>query len=100
MSHSQEAINRFYSRSDEHARCPDQLQLVPLHGHDAEEAVDVVDGQVEGLVLQLVLLTHLNEPVHQNGAHVEVDLGLLAHVGELGLVLVLRGGEKKKRVIL
>ena len=46
--------------------------------------VDVGDGQVKGLGLQLVFLPNLHQPVHQDGAHGVGDVRLLDHVIMLG----------------
>ena len=37
-----------------------------------------------------IKISHLNEPVNQDGAHVIVDVGLLGHVVVLGHMLVLK----------
>ena len=55
--------------------------------------VNVRDGQIESLCLQLVLLADLHQPVHQDGPHGVRDVGLLAHVVVLGHVLHLRLSE-------
>ena len=69
-----------YSRGNEHAGGADELQLGPLDGHVTEEAVDVVHGEVDRLLVQLVLLAHLHQPVHQDGAHRVRYVRLLDHV--------------------
>ena len=75
---------------DEHGGCAHQLELGPLDRHVGQEPVDVGHGQVQGLSLELVLLPHLDQPVHQDGPHAVADVGLLAHVGWLGHRLLLR----------
>lgn len=72
--------NLRYSRGDEHGSGSDQLQLGAHDRHEAEEAVDVVNGQAESFALQAILLAHLNQPVDENGAHRVVDVRLLRHV--------------------
>ena len=42
--------------------------------------VNVVDGEVQRLGLQLVLLGHLDQPVHEDLPHVRRDVRLLVHV--------------------
>ena len=70
--------------SNEHAGGSHQLELGPLDRHVGEEPVDVGNSQVESLGLQLVLLSHLHQPVHQDGPHGVADVGLLSHVVGLG----------------
>lgn len=73
-------VNFLVLGRDEHAGRTDQLQLGPLDAHDAEKAIDVVDGQVDGLVLEFVFLADLYEPVDEDGTHCERDVRLLRHV--------------------
>lgn len=82
-------------RSNEHGRRAHQLQLVALHGHVGQEAVDVGDSEVESLGLECVFLGHLHQPVHQDPPHVGSDVHLLGHVVGPGLVAHLdtRGGK-------
>eukprot|EP00964_Phaeocystis_antarctica_P158180 scaffold128693_cov68-Phaeocystis_antarctica.AAC.18 len=64
----------------------DKLQLA---AHDLlllEEAVDQVDRQVQRLRHQLEMQVHLDQPVDQDRAHLDVDVGLLAHVRHDSLV--------------
>lgn len=73
-----------HSRGQENGRCPHELQFASQDGHAGKEAVQEVDGQVEGLGSQLVLLGHLHQPVHQDPAHAVRDVGLLPQVVRLG----------------
>ena len=75
---------------DEHGGGAHQLQLGSLDRHVGEEPVDVGHGEVEGLGVELVLLAHLHQPVHQDAPHAVADVRLLAHVVLLGHVLDLR----------
>ena len=70
--------------SNEHAGGADQLELGPLDRHVGEEPVDVGHSQVESLGLELVLLGHLHQPVHQDGPHGVADVGLLRHIVGFG----------------
>ncbi len=45
-----------------------------------EEAVDVVDGDENSLFLELELVAHLDQPVHQNKPHLLVYFSLAFHV--------------------
>jgi len=64
-------------RRDEHARDADQLQLAAGHWDDREEAINVVDGQVQRLGHEPVLLRHLDQPVDQDRSHLGVDVALV-----------------------
>ena len=67
-------------RSQQHSSRANQLQLSSQHRHWGQETVNVVHGQIQCLVLKLVLLANLNEPVHQDGPHAVCDVRLLLHV--------------------
>lgn len=45
-----------------------------------KEPVQEVDSQVEGLCAELVLLSDLSQPIHQNGPHAFCDVWLFPHV--------------------
>ena len=42
--------------------------------------INVINRQVQGLCLQFILLSHLNQPVHKDAAHGVGDVALLGHV--------------------
>ena len=65
---------------DEHAGDPHELQFAPVDGHLREKAVNVVDGQIERLGLEPVLLGNLDEPIDEDAAHGRVDVALALHV--------------------
>ena len=62
-------------RSDAH-----ELELRAAHTVVLEEAVDDVHGKVQRLGNHLELQVHLHKPVHQDGAHALVDIGLAGHI--------------------
>lgn len=62
-------------RSDGQRRRADQLQPVPPHALGlGEEAVQVVDREVQGFRAQPVFPNHLHHPADEDGAHVSGDL--------------------------
>jgi hypothetical protein len=69
-------VNLLELGGDEHARDAHQLQLWARARVLGQAAVDEVDGEEERLRVQLVLLRHLHQPVHQDAAHGGVDVAL------------------------
>lgn len=67
-------------RCQQHGSSPNQLKLPPQDWHGGQEAINVVYSQIKGLILELVLFSNLNQPVHQNGSHAVGDVWLLLHV--------------------
>mmetsp|Transcript_22915 Transcript_22915/g.54843 ORF Transcript_22915/g.54843 Transcript_22915/m.54843 type:complete len:278 (+) Transcript_22915:282-1115(+) len=64
---------------NQHASDAHELQLAAGDWYVREEAVDVVDGQVQRLRDESVLLRHLHQPVDQNSSHLGVDVALVLH---------------------
>lgn len=71
---------KVYIRSQQHGSSPNQLKLPPQDRHGGEEAINVVYSQIESLILELVLFSNLDQPVHQDGSHAVGDVWLLLHV--------------------
>mmetsp|Transcript_65777 Transcript_65777/g.183481 ORF Transcript_65777/g.183481 Transcript_65777/m.183481 type:complete len:335 (+) Transcript_65777:291-1295(+) len=73
-------VNLLELRGDQHRGDADELQplshCLPL----VEGAIYQVDGEEERLPLQFVLHADLYQPVHQNGPHLGVEVGLPVHV--------------------
>ena len=75
-------VDFFYLGANEEAADSNQLQPVLGHrGGEAEEAVDEVDGEVEGLPVQSVHLAHLDQPVEEDGAHARLQGGVAGEQG-------------------
>jgi hypothetical protein len=75
---------------DEHGRDPHQLQVLARDGVEGQEAVDDVGGEEQRLGGELELEVHLHQPVHQDGAHLVVDVRLPRHVLRAHAALALR----------
>ena len=45
-----------------------------------QKAIDVIDGEIERLVIQIVFDAHFAQPINENGAHVRFQVCLLAQV--------------------
>mmetsp|Transcript_13364 Transcript_13364/g.35311 ORF Transcript_13364/g.35311 Transcript_13364/m.35311 type:complete len:273 (-) Transcript_13364:182-1000(-) len=69
-------------RGDEHGDDAKELELPSHDRRPREVAVDEVDREEERLLPQAVLHVHLHEPVHEDGAHLVVDvhLPIILHV--------------------
>lgn len=69
----------------------DELKLAEGDNLAGEEAVDVVDAQIQSLWEHVESGMDLNEPIHEDTAHVGLDLGLESlHVVVLRNILELR----------
>jgi hypothetical protein len=76
-----------------HAGDAGQLQLVARHGRDRQEAVEQRDREVQRVAAEAVLEGDLDQPVHQDRAHVGRHVLLPAlHVGGVRAALALWGG--------
>lgn len=65
-------------RSDRQRCRANKLQPVPFHAHRlGEEAVHVVDGEVQRLGVQLVFPNNFHHPVDKDGPHVTCDLRMV-----------------------
>lgn len=65
-------------RSDCYSRRANKLQPVPSHAHRlGEEAVHVVDREVQGFRAQLVFPNNFHHPVDEDGPHVTGDLRMV-----------------------
>mmetsp|Transcript_112494 Transcript_112494/g.350598 ORF Transcript_112494/g.350598 Transcript_112494/m.350598 type:complete len:399 (+) Transcript_112494:242-1438(+) len=73
----------------EERRDAGELQVLAEGVPPLEKAVQDADGEEERLRPELVLLVHVHEPVHQDGAHPGGHLRLPLHVAGLGEVLPL-----------
>mmetsp|Transcript_12893 Transcript_12893/g.33015 ORF Transcript_12893/g.33015 Transcript_12893/m.33015 type:complete len:205 (+) Transcript_12893:448-1062(+) len=67
-------------RGDEHGSHSNELQVAALDLLLLQIAVDQVGREVERLRHELEFQVHLDEPVNQYGAHLLVDVVLLAHI--------------------
>ena len=66
--------------SNEDGSGTDKLKLAERDDLAGKEAVDVVDAEEEGFGEETEAVVHLDEPVHEDGAHRPLDLGLVVHV--------------------
>ena len=66
--------------SDEERRSSDKLKGLLWCDYPAHVHVHQLDGQVEGLVVELKVLLYLYQPVHQDGSHAGCQVLLACHV--------------------
>ena len=78
------AVDLLVLGRDEDGGCADELQLAEGDDLAGEEAIDVVDGEEEGFGEETEAVVHLDEPVHQDGAHRPLNLDLVVHVVWVG----------------
>ncbi len=53
-------------RGNEHASCSYELYFPFTHYHDREKSVKAIDGQEDGLRVEVVLLADLEHPLDEN----------------------------------
>lgn len=63
-----------------------QLQLGSQHRHLAEEAINIGDGEVEGLRGHIIVNGHRHKPVNKDGTHFVTDVILVKHIMRLRTV--------------
>ena len=95
-------LNLLILGGKEHTRDTDKLQLAALHSHVGQKPVNVRSAQLVRLALEAKLISHLRQPVEEDGAHVVVDVALQRHVMCHGPRLALqavteRGGGRGRR---
>ena len=92
---------------NEKASDTDKLQLGTLDLLDRQVPVDQIDTEVECLRHQLELEVNLNQPVHEDGTHPFVDVGLVFHINGPGrgdlllatkVIVLQRGGARLVRM--
>ena len=71
------ADRRTHLTRDEQRRDAYELQLGPLALHVLQVAVEDVDAQPQRLGLQLELVRHFDEPVHEDRSHLAVHVLLM-----------------------
>lgn len=84
------AVDLFVLGSNEQRSSANQLKLAQRDDLIGEEAIDVVLSQEQCLREKVEPLMNLDEPVHEDGAHGPLDLGLLIHVVAIRKKLDLR----------
>lgn len=77
-------------RCNEHTSRSNELQFGSLDRHDTEKPVYVIHPEVNGFLLQLVLLTNFNQPIDKNTPHCESNVWLFGHVITLSHMLQLQ----------
>lgn len=78
-------VDFFILGRDEKCGHANELDFGLQHVEDGEVAVDEVDCQVKSLGQQLELGMDANDPVHQDGPDVLVDVALVTHVEAIRL---------------
>lgn len=65
----------------EHEACDaHQLQLLPLHASDFEEAVNELKAEIQSLLAQFEREMYFDQPVIEDHSHLGVDIELPRHV--------------------
>ena len=54
---------------NEHGSGPQELELFPAERLHSQVMIHHLDGQVQGLVVELKVLLDLHQPVYQDGSH-------------------------------
>ena len=74
------AVNLFVLGGDEYCSCTNQLQLSQGDDLARQEAIDVIDTEIERFWEKIEPMVNLNYPVHQYCAHRPLYLCLVVHV--------------------
>lgn len=85
------AVDLLVLRSNEDSSGANQLKLAQGDNLAREEPIDIIDTEEEGFWEETKAVVDLNQPVHQDGTHGPLNLGLHIHVMGIWLHLDLKG---------